>query len=188
MYALIPQSIVVGIENVNRYHDFTHPSTSKGDMKAIPNGGGSGVFIQFIATELIPEVESRYRTNGTNTIVGQSLGGLLATEILMTKPELFSHYLIVSPSLWWGDEKLSDSAAEYFKTHQEISAKVYVSLGKEHPKMHKTAEKLVKAMQDSGNSNLSSTLDPYLSETHATILHKAAYSGLEWLFPLKKKP
>lgn len=188
MYDLLPQSIVVGIENVNRYHDFTHPSTSKSDMKSLPVAGGSAEFIQFIQSELIPEIQQRYRVNETSTIIGQSLGGLLATEILMTKPALFSHYLIVSPSLWWGDEKLVDSAKDYFKNHQEISAKVFVSLGKEHPKMHKTAEKLIKAMQESGNSKLISTIDPILTESHATILHKAAYKGLEWLFPVKDKP
>jgi len=32
-------------------------------------------------------------------IIGQSLGGLLASEILMKKPELFNKYVIISPSL-----------------------------------------------------------------------------------------
>ena len=51
--------------------------------------------------------------------------------------------------------------------------------------MHKVADKLVESMKEAGNPNLSIAYQPVLDEDHATILHKAAYKGLEWLFPSK---
>ena len=54
----------------------------------------------------MPYIESHYSTDTVKTIVGQSLGGLFATEILFEKPEMFTNYLIVSPSLWWDNESL----------------------------------------------------------------------------------
>ncbi len=187
MYELMPKTIVVGIANVDRYRDFTHPSDSKADKKSLPQGGGSAKFIQFVKDELMPMVEANYQTNETRTIIGQSLGGLVATEILMTHPEMFSHYLIVSPSLWWGKKSLVNGSKAYFKAHQDIKARVFVSLGKEHPVMHKVADKLVASMKDAGNPNLSVAYEPVLDEDHATILHTAAYKGLKWLFPVPKE-
>lgn len=187
MYALLPKTIVVGIANVDRYRDFTHVSKDKADKKSLPTSGGSAKFIQFLKAELIPAIEEKYSTNAVRTIIGQSLGGLLAVEILMKHPEMFSHYLIVSPSLWWGKKALAKASQDYFKSHPEIVAKVFVSLGKEHPVMHKVADQLVKSITDAENKNLLVSYQPVLTEDHATILHKAAYLGLEWLFPQSPK-
>jgi predicted alpha/beta superfamily hydrolase len=111
----MPESIVVGIANTDRKKDFTHPTTDAGLKKDYPTTGQSAAFIEFIEKELQPFVKSAYKTNETRYIIGQSLGGLLATEILLKKPELFTHYLIVSPSLWWDNESLLNQAEAYLR-------------------------------------------------------------------------
>src|SRR5690554_790990 len=70
---MIPESIVVGIGNVDRKRDFTYPSTNEVDKKSLPTSGKSGLFIQFIQNELQPFVDSTFRTNAGKTIIGQSL-------------------------------------------------------------------------------------------------------------------
>ena len=182
MYQLLPNSIVVGIANIDRYRDFTYPSTLKRDVKDVPTSGGSPAFIRFIENELQPFIAKNYRSNDFKTIIGQSLGGLLATEILMTKPYLFNDYVIVSPSLWWDKEILVHKSATYFKEHQEINSRVYVSLGKEHPVMHKVADELVESMRNSGNRNLHVGYEPILDENHATILHLAVYNAFMFFY------
>jgi len=177
MYQLLPKSIVVGIANVDRYRDFTYPSSDKRDVKDVPTSGGSPAFIRFIKNELQPFMAKNYKTSGFKTIIGQSLGGLLATEILMTDPQLFNDYVIISPSLWWDREILVNKAEAYFNEHQEINSRVYVSLGKEHPVMHKVADKLVESMNKSSNRNLHVWYNPILDENHATILHLAVYDA-----------
>lgn len=181
MYNLAPKSIVVGIANVNRYRDFTFPSKHKDDIKTNPANGGSPKFINFITTEVQTLINENYKTNGHKTIIGQSLGGLLATEILIKKPTLFDDYIIVSPSLWWNHEKLVDGAADYFKSNKDLKKRIFVSLGNEHPTMHKVADKLVDAIEDSKNKNIELHYVPILKEDHATILHKAVYQALETL-------
>ncbi|HFA49941.1 MAG TPA: alpha/beta hydrolase [Bacteroidetes bacterium] len=181
MYGLMPKSIVVGIANVDRYRDFTYPSSVKRDKKDIPTSGGSEKFIAFVEKEVQPLIEKNYKTNGHKTIVGQSLGGLLATEILFKKPYLFDDYIIVSPSLWWDNEKMVNSADTYLNTHKNLNKKIYVSLGKEHPVMHEVADKLVKAIRDTNNKNIELYYEPILEENHATILHKAVYAAFEKL-------
>jgi len=187
MYQLLPKSIVVGIANVDRYRDFTYPSSVKRDKKDIPTSGGSAAFIAFLEKELQPFINQKFKTNGYNTIIGQSLGGLVATEILMTKPQLFDDYIIVSPSLWWDNEKLVNKASAYFKEHQDLGKRVFVSLGKEHPLMHKVADELVKSMRESGNKKLIVYYDPILDEDHATILHLAVYKAFRLLYQKEEK-
>jgi predicted alpha/beta superfamily hydrolase len=181
MYDLMPKSIVVGIANVNRYRDFTFPSKVKEDKKINPANGGAEKFLHFLENEVQPLVAKNYRINQHQTIIGQSLGGLLATEILMKKPYLFDDYIIVSPSLWWNDQRLVDSAAAYFKENQNLEKKLFISLGKEHPVMHEVADKLVKAIRDSGNEKLTLYYQPILDEDHATILHIAVYRAFKKL-------
>lgn len=105
-------SIVVGIGNVDRKRDFTYPTTIAKDKADFPTTGGSAAFRRFLADEALLGIDSAFRTDGQRMLIGQSLGGLLATEALFTRPGLFKGYLIVSPSLWWDDGSLLRRQAE----------------------------------------------------------------------------
>ncbi|HYK54955.1 MAG TPA: alpha/beta hydrolase-fold protein, partial [Flavisolibacter sp.] len=111
----VPKSIVVGIATVDRRRDFTFPTTIAEDKKMYPTTGHSADFIAFLETELQPFIEKNYKTTNSKTIIGQSLGGLLATEVLFKKPTLFNKYIIVSPSLWWDNGSLLDYHPEIVK-------------------------------------------------------------------------
>jgi len=78
----VPKSIVVGIINVDRQRDFSYPTTIKEDKVAWPATGGSERFIGFMERELQPYIERTYHATKEKTLIGQSFGGLLATEIL----------------------------------------------------------------------------------------------------------
>lgn len=181
MYEILPKSIVVGIANVDRYRDFTYPSKDKRDLKDLPTSGGSEKFINFIEKELQPFITENYKTNSKKTIIGQSMGGLLATEILLKKHYLFTDYIIVSPSLWWDEQRLVNNAASFFNSNKTISKNIFISLGKEHPVMHEVADKLVASIKESDNKNITLFYEPILEEDHATILHKAVYNAFQKL-------
>jgi len=70
---------------VDRRRDFTYPTTIKKDKKRYPTTGHSDKFIVFIEKELQPSMEEKYKGSTAKTIIRQSLGGLLATEILFKK-------------------------------------------------------------------------------------------------------
>lgn len=66
-------------------------------------GGGAGVFLQFLQQRLLPFVSQHYVAKPQRTLlVGHSFGGLFALYTLFQQGELFSDYVIASPSLWWG--------------------------------------------------------------------------------------
>ncbi len=183
MIGTVPPSIIVGIANVDRRRDFTFPTTIEKDKKDFPTTGHSAKLIAFIEKELQPFIEKRYKVGSAKTLIGQSLGGLLATEILLKKPSLFTHYMIVSPSLWWDSESLLTAAPALIKNHAD-SATIYISVGNEGKQMEEDAGKLAEVLQ-AGNKNNSVTLLLLPQENHLTILHNSVYKGFQIFYPAK---
>ncbi|WP_276133603.1 alpha/beta hydrolase [Polluticoccus soli] len=175
MMQLMPPAIVVGIANIDRKRDFTFPTTIEKDKTAFPTTGGSEKFISFIEQELQPFIEKNYRTNSSKTIIGQSLGGLLATEVLYKKPALFNNYIIVSPSLWWDAQSLLKLKPEFAKAAQNTN--IYLAVGKEGEVMERDAKELSKIVKS--NKSFNTTFHYMPDEDHATILHHAVYDAFK---------
>jgi predicted alpha/beta superfamily hydrolase len=181
---ILPKSILVGIANVDRRRDFTFPTTIEKDKKDYPTTGGSAKFISFIEKELQPFIETHYKTTSSKIIIGQSLGGLLATEILFKKPGLFTNYVIVSPSLWWNAESLL-SISPVLPPGSNETRRVFIGVGKEGKIMEGDAKKLVDTLKKKNNKNLQVYFRYFPDEDHATILHWAVYRAFQ-SFNLKK--
>lgn len=180
---MVPESIVVGIGNVDRKRDFTYPSQSELDQKEFPTSGKSEKFISFLEKELQPFIDSEYRTMEIKTIIGQSLGGLLVTEILFKKPELFDNYIIVSPSLWWDDEKLLDKNPKAYNSKKSI----YIAGGKEGEVMERTTKELYDKLKRGKKLNTNLFYKFLEDKTHGDALHIAVYDAFDKIFKQKKE-
>lgn len=176
--AWLPPSIVVGIVNVDRKRDLTFPTTIAADKEQFPTTGGSAAFMDFLAQEVIPLVEARYHTNGERALIGQSLGGLFATEVLFKRPALFGTYYIVSPSLWWDAESLLAQPAAFLADPGSAPAQVYIAVGKEGRVMERDAKRLATMVRKSPRIRVGFN---FLKEyDHANILHRAMLDGVRW--------
>ncbi|WP_299125835.1 alpha/beta hydrolase-fold protein [uncultured Winogradskyella sp.] len=180
---MVPESIVIGISNIDRKRDFTYPTTIEQDKKDFPTTGASEKFISFIETELQPYIEAQYKINNTSTIIGQSLGGLLATEILFKKPELFDNYIIVSPSLWWDNESLLELTP---KAHIS-EKKIFVAVGKEGDIMEKNAKDLYETLKTDKKDNTQVYFSFFEELDHGDTLHLAIYDAFNTLFRKEKE-
>lgn len=190
----VPKSIVVGIATVDRRRDFTFPTTIEKDQKKFPTSGHSAKFISFIEKELQPFIERKYKTNDSRTIIGQSLGGLLETEILLTKPALFNKYIIVSPSLWWNNGSLLNTDTAVLKNSFSQQTDIYIAVGKEGatptdiPRMMEEDARLLFDKIRQMNSKSIQVYFEYLpKENHATILHQAVSNSFKVLYPTQEK-
>ena len=83
-------SIVVSIANVDRKRDLTFLTSIAEDKAQFPTTGGSAGFIRFLGDELIPFIDANFHTSSDRMLIGQSMGGLFATDVLFKRPELFS--------------------------------------------------------------------------------------------------
>src|SRR3954451_8589940 len=122
----VKKSIVVGIATVDRRRDFTFPTTIEADRKSYPETGHSDKFIAFLTTELQPFIDKKFKTTRAKTLIGQSLGGLLATEILFKQPTVFNQYIIISPSLWWDNGSLLNKSSVIFNPGFKQQTDIYI--------------------------------------------------------------
>lgn len=190
----VPKSIVVGIANIDRKRDFTYQTSIEEDKKRYVTSGKSEKFISFIATELQPFIEKKYKTNNSKTIIGQSLGGLLATEVLLKKPMLFDKYIIISPSLWWNNGSLLNEKSEIYEEKYTPKIDVYIGVGKEglapseipHV-MEVDANLLFEKLKSTKSKNVKVNFDYLPEEDHATITHQAIFNAMRILYPKETK-
>lgn len=189
----IPKSIVVGIVNTDRRRDFTYPTTLEEDKKRNKTSGKSEKFMAFLEKELQPYIAQHFKTNDSKTIIGQSLGGLLATEILLKKPTLFNKYIIISPSLWWDNASLLKQSSILLSDTFRQKTDVYIGVGKEgltpseipHV-MEVDANLLAERLQSSKSKTVTVYFDYLPQEDHATISHQAVFNAFRLLYPAKK--
>ncbi|TCN57563.1 alpha/beta hydrolase [Flavobacterium circumlabens] len=186
----VPKSIVVGIATVDRRRDFTFPTSIEKDQKRYATSGHSDKFIAFIEKELQPFIDKKYKTNASKTIIGQSLGGLLETEILLKKPTLFNHYVIVSPSIWWDNGSILNLDSPLFQENFKQETSIYIAVGKEGPTptdiprvMEGDANLLAEKIKASKSKNIKVFFDYLPQENHATILHPAVSNAFKFFYP-----
>src|SRR5688572_31608381 len=130
------EMIVVGITNTDRTRDLspTHVTTTvAGGNSALqfPTSGGADKFLKFIETELIPDIEKRYRVQPYRILAGHSLGGLFAIHAMISRPELFNSFVSVSPALQWDNQVVVKRAEDFFKARKEYQSTLFMSLGHE---------------------------------------------------------
>jgi predicted alpha/beta superfamily hydrolase len=96
----IPPVILVGIDNTpDRLDEYT-PCPDRGEGA----GGRGGLYGRFLADEVKPFIDRRYRTRPGRAhtgVAGSSLGGLVSLTIVREHPGRFGLCGLLSPSLWW---------------------------------------------------------------------------------------
>jgi predicted alpha/beta superfamily hydrolase len=185
----IPKSIVVGIANTDRKRDFTFPTTIDSDKEKYPTTGGSAAFIDFMKQELQPFIDKTYKTTSDKTLIGQSLGGLLATEVLLNHQRLFDKYIIISPSLWWNNGSLLRQQLVRDDL-PDAPLHVYIGVGKEgltpgaFPRvMEVDANMLADQLKALHHTSLHVYFDYLPDEDHATVGHQAVFNAFRMLYP-----
>jgi predicted alpha/beta superfamily hydrolase len=129
----VPAAIIVGItwggkspnQDSLRARDLT-PTNSR----SLPQSGGGAKFLAFIKAELIPFVESRFRTaKNERTLMGSSFGGLFTLYALFHETELFNRYVLTSPSIGWDNGVLYTYEKEYAAKNSRLPVRVFMGVG-----------------------------------------------------------
>lgn len=181
----MPPLIVVGIANTDRTRDLTpsHSDAKDSAGKEVnPTSGGADHFLDFIQTELMPEIEKRYRIAHYRIFSGHSLGGLLAIHILTSRPDMFNAYIAVSPSLWWDNQHTLHQAEDFFAGHPELKKTLFFSLGNENGDMKDGFDGLQKALTAKAPKDFHWDSALYNDEDHGSTVLRAHCAGLRTIF------
>jgi predicted alpha/beta superfamily hydrolase len=130
----MPEPIIVGIGyhiqsyddwGKNRTRDYT--PTVRDD---IPGSGGAEQFLAFIEAELIPFVDTNYRTDRNDrALSGYSWGGLFVLYALLSRPGLFNRYSAGSPSVDYDNRMIFRCEEDFASDHSSLPVKLFVSVG-----------------------------------------------------------
>jgi uncharacterized protein YneR len=86
--------------------------------------------LEFIKEELIPFVESRYRTKKDDrTLMGSSLGGLFTLYALFQETALFNRYVLTSPAIGWDDGVIESYVKNYAPNKSQFSVRLFMAVG-----------------------------------------------------------
>ncbi len=143
-------------------------------------GGGGEDFLAFLTEEVRPFIEQRFPIDRQRTVLaGQSLGGLFAANVLLSRADSFGGYLIGSPSMW-ADPSLF-AAARNFTAGAGL--RVYIGVGgAESPAMRSNAKNLAEALS-APSTGLAVESAELARHSHATMQGAWFATGLYYLLP-----
>jgi len=185
---LMPDVLIVGVVNTNRTRDLAPTKVTRpapdGAQPAAAIGGGSEAFLDFFERELIPFVESCYRTQPYRLFAGHSLGGLLALYALETRPKLFDAVIAASPALNWDDDFILKKSAEFFKSRAALPRTLFVTMANEErddpaPTRFQRLRVILDGAKEPGFVWDSRSMP---EETHGTVVLRSHYWGLRKIF------
>lgn len=164
--------LVVGIENTVRRRDMTGPTQAPEDAKVTDQPGGSARFRDFIARELQPVVRARYRVDGEDVVLGESLAGLFIVETMLLAPRTFDTYVALDPSLWWNAGQWIREAPERLRAWDGTKVRLYVASGGERSNANEVAA-FAAALREAPPA-----VD-WHHESRPDLQHDTIYRGLE---------
>lgn len=179
---LIPNMVVVGILNNDRFRDFS--------PKGMEN------FSRYIEKELFPYMEENYPVAPYRTLIGHSIAGLFATNTLINNTDLFNAYVLIDPSISFGNNQdLIDQYVASLNQKQFNKTKVHLAIANTLPQDMDTATvrkdttvsslhirsllRLADTLTENGTNSKSNY---YNKESHTSIPLIATYNALRELF------
>lgn len=185
----IPQTIVVALPNTNRVRDFTPPIDGEPQSrmqkfinKKFPQSGGADNFLNFMDKELIPFIDKKYSTVPHRTLVGHSNGGLFSLYSLVTKPNLFANYIIMSPSGWWSEKEIDSNIENLVKTEETIKGNLFLTVGNEGNQILSNALSISADLERLSMKEFSWEFTHMTEESHMSITMPSLYKGLKAVF------
>lgn len=184
---VLPEMIVVGIENTNRNKDL------------LPSGNfeNPNSFTNFLSSELIPYIDTNYKTAPYKVLVGHSLGGLTAIDMLANFPEMFNGYIAIDPSMWYDNEKYLNNTIAKLSKQNRNDKRLFIGTANTLPKGMQLAQikndKSAETQHIRSILKLDKFLKPntnglvyahkyYENEKHNTLPLISEYDGLRFIF------
>jgi enterochelin esterase-like enzyme len=140
--------VIVGVGNAGERRIDEYTPTRDERRK---EGGGADHYGRFLVEELIPFVDSRFRTEKrarARGLGGSSLGGLVSLYLALRHPGTFGKVAVLSPSVWWDRSRIVRMVRAL---PRRADLKIWLDIGTEEGRLEvKRARLLRDALQAKG--------------------------------------
>lgn len=198
---VVQEAIVVGISyskgedrSISRTRDYTptySPIEKSGYSSASRLASGHAKeYVEFIEAQVFPLLQKSYRIDTKKKVfVGHSFGGLLGTYILFKKPELFTDYIIGSPSLWYDNRVMFTLEKEFSASHKRLPVNVAMFVGSFENDYYPMVTDLLameKQLRSRDYEGFKLHVEVMPGENHHSVFPGLLSKGLMATIPLKK--
>jgi hypothetical protein len=189
----MPEVIVVGITTTDRTRDLTPTRAAMprpgGPPRELPTAGGADRFLEFLERELIPKIESTYRTVPYRVFAGHSFGGLFAMHAWTARPNLFHAVVAVSPTLVWDDRLIARRVRQTATDPRTARRSLVVTVGNEGPEADRAFAELRTVFEKQDLPRIDATFLCFPDDDHGSVVlpsHVAAFKAIfaDWRAPL----
>ena len=179
-----PRLIIVGVHNRYASNGFNYRGRDMTPLKApdIDSSGGAETFLKFFEDELIPYIDSRYRTSRERGIFGSSLGGVFAMYCLLEKPYVFRFYTLADPAFQFAGQYIN-TLAEQRLAKLKISDIVLNIGGRSGTSYNLMGGDVMDSLlRKHAPEGLHWHSQRYDDETHISSVFKSNYDGLKFAY------
>lgn len=144
---------------------------------------GVDLFLKFIKDELIPFVNTNFRTNKKeNIIYGHSSAAIFGFYSMFKNPTIFKNYILTSPSVDEDDGYTVQMEKDFYVKSKELNIALYSAMGKsEKATLINSYESFVQQLKSRNYKQLYYQTD-ILDGTHMSIMAPAFVKGFEYIF------
>jgi predicted alpha/beta superfamily hydrolase len=192
----VPDLIVVSFANC-RFDDFTPTKVARA-----PQSGGADKLVKFFKKELVPFIDSHYRTQPYRIIFSGSWGGLFCTYALLTAPEVVNAAIACGPWLIYDNLELITvknnravlsngtyldnffmlkNTSSFLNRHTYSNNFLFYSSGNQ-PELVPSIEVFTKLLKEHAPKELEWVNEPLAEQGHTSLLPYTLYEGLKRLY------
>ncbi|XHS77997.1 alpha/beta hydrolase [Burkholderiaceae bacterium UC74_6] len=157
--------------------------------------GEGARYLRYVAELAVPAISARYNIDAKRRVIlGHSYGALFAAQALLERPDLFSHHILGSPSLWFDQHAILEREAAYARAHRDLDARIFqyvgefeaVRPGERYNKENDLVAdmwRFQKTLQRRGYRSLKIESHVLAGNDHLTVAPAGATLGLLWALP-----
>jgi len=168
-----PPAILVGVIQVDRGHELVEHKDN------IENQEIYNHFSDFFLNELIPYINSTYRTNSLDIFIGDSFGGVFLLN-KMLEPTKVNNCICISPTVWVNHYKVLKKFKNFSPT---INTRLYLGYGENDFKaIRNGVVKISEIIKTDSSKELTVVTNMYRDEDHNSAILIGMRKGLDYFF------
>lgn len=145
--------------------------------------GKASAFLQCIREDIIPFIDSTYKTTKDRGISGHSVAGLFTAYSFIYGHDLFNKYGINSPSLFWNNNEVINKMEALIKTNENLEADLFISYGALEPEVIRSSiQSFLGVLNQHQNKRLSIKTTVFEEETHTSVVSTSLTRTLKVLY------
>ena len=169
---------------VSRFSDYSYAPSINEEHQHKYRFGQAAQHLAFIRKDVIPFVDTRYRTDPSKrSYFGYSLGGAFGAYTVMSQPDTFHYYVLGSPSVWQDITQYTTPKPEGIASR----AKVFISHGSTENKLQTKVEAFIQILEKQLVAP-ESVHYQVMNGDHTTAFPETAVEAVKWLSSLQTEP